>query len=105
MKPFRSTLLFLSLLSVSSAALADCRTFLDGSTYCSGPQGYQASGREYTGGVSEYRDNRGNTATVRQDGFGGAHVYAPTGVVPQVVPVQPYEHQMYPKIYPKIYPE
>lgn len=78
-------------------AWADCQTYTGGYTECTGPQGYQSSSRSYTGGVQEYQDNRGNSATVRHDPFGGSSVYAPTGVVPQVLPGKPYEHSMYPK--------
>lgn len=92
--------LFVGLLVLSTSALADCKTYLAGSTSCTGPGGYGASSQTYTGGVETYRDNRGNTATVRHDPFGGVAVHAPTGVVPGVTPGKPYEHQMYPKIYP-----
>jgi|SRR5687768_7487081 len=100
--PFVSLLLLIS----TSALAVDCQTFLDGSTYCTGPQGYQAAGQSYTGGYSEYRDNRGNTAQVQHDPYGGVSAYAPTGVVPQVVPSKPYENHVYPQnIHPRVYPK
>lgn len=88
----------------TNPTFADCQTYTGGYTECTGPQGYQSSSRSYTGGVQEYQDNRGNSATVRHDGMGGVSVIAPTGVVPSVVPSQPYQHQMYPSMYPSIYP-
>lgn len=89
------------LLLTTSIAQANCQTYTGGYTECTGPQGYQSSSRSYTGGVEEYQDNRGNSATVRHDPFGGSSVYAPTRVVPQVVPGTPYERSMYPNVYPR----
>lgn len=103
MKPLR--LLPVALLVYSALAHADCRTFQDGSTYCTGPQGYQATGRSYTGGLTETWDNRGNTATVRQDGMGNSYIEAPNGVAPSVTVSPVPERKMYPDVYPRIYPK
>ena len=101
MKPLH--LLPVALLVCSAVAQADCRTFQDGSTYCTGPQGYQATGRSYTGGLTETWDNRGNTATIRQDGMGNSYITAPSGVAPSVTVSPVPEHKMYPDIYTRIY--
>jgi hypothetical protein len=66
--------------------LADCTTYTGGLTECSGPGAYRSSQRDYTGGLSESWDNRGNTATIRRDEIGNSYITAPTGVAPSVAP-------------------
>ncbi len=93
--------LTLALLLIHGVAYADCTTYTGGLTECNGPRGYQSTQRDYTGGVSESYDNRGNTATIRRDGFGHSYVTAPTGVAPSVTVTPVPEHHMYPNVYPK----
>ena len=75
---------------VPTVVHADCRTYLDGLTECSGPRGYQSTQRDYIGGVSESWDNRGNRATIRHHTGGETTVVAPTGVAPSVSPAPLY---------------
>jgi hypothetical protein len=100
MKPLGWLKVALSL-SISGLSYADCTTYTGGLTECSGPVGYRSTQRDYSNGVSESYDNRGNTATIRSDGFGHSYITAPTGVAPSVNVTPAPNHHMYPNVYPK----
>jgi hypothetical protein len=89
------------LLSTSGVGYADCTTYTGGLTECSGPGGYRSTQRDYSNGVSDSYDNRGNTATIRRDGLGHSYITAPTGAVPNVTLTPAPNHHMYPNVYPK----
>lgn len=71
-----SSLLCLASMLFSSVSFAqtNCTKHLGGEITCTGPGGYQAEGRQHLGGTESWYDNKGNSATVRHDPFGGTSI-------------------------------
>ncbi len=71
---FLGPLLFSFFFAPLTFAQTNCTKYFGGEITCTGPGGYQAEGRQHLGGTESWYDNKGNSATVRHDPFGGTSI-------------------------------